>query len=355
VATTPPAAATPPAPAAKPGAPDLSHLAQPIEAEFEPGTPEITKPEAAPPAPPPLTATQQAAAQKLQTGASLSPQELDDLQKSLESQRQALEKALQTPAESPEVPAPVPAPTPLTKPTAPEKLAEPAVPDGLHQKAAALVRAESMTSTSFIQRRMQLPYNQAAAVVARLEREGVISAPDPKSGRRTVLPFTPTTAPTAPAPKATPAPKPTATKPAAKPRLAPSEWREVGKNAEGQTLYEDQRGVRSRVEGGVRVTEAVRITPDGSLILPAKHRQSPEWNVAEEAAQKPPTKPAPRPAPAPAPVPAPKPAPAPQPATAKDQEYGAKNKLVTKDRAEELRVLLRNKLKNSQLSVFAQM
>ena len=34
-------------------------------------------------------------------------------------------------------------------------------------------------------------------------------------------------------------------------------WEQIGKNEIGQTLYEDQRGVRSYIENGVRHTEPV--------------------------------------------------------------------------------------------------
>lgn len=40
-----------------------------------------------------------------------------------------------------------------------------------------------------------------------------------------------------------------------------SDWTELGRNEIGQTLYEDQRGVRSIIENGVRRTEAVPIVP----------------------------------------------------------------------------------------------
>lgn len=40
-----------------------------------------------------------------------------------------------------------------------------------------------------------------------------------------------------------------------------SDWTEIGRNAIGQTLYEDQRGVRSYLENGTRHTEAVQLRP----------------------------------------------------------------------------------------------
>lgn len=59
-------------------------------------------------------------------------------------------------------------------------------------------------------------------------------------------------------------------------------WREIGKNTEGRTLYEDERGVRSYVENGVRVTEAVPIKPTraGVQIEPPVYKD--EWLTASE-------------------------------------------------------------------------
>lgn len=88
----------------------------------------------------------------------------------------------------------------------------------------------------------------------------------------------------APAGEAKPS-KTAAEKPApgpVKPKAEPSTWTEIGKNSVGKTLFEDQRGVRSYVENGVRVTEPVRITPGGSIILPPKQRDRSEWNLAED-------------------------------------------------------------------------
>lgn len=56
------------------------------------------------------------------------------------------------------------------------------------------------------------------------------------------------------------------------------DWTEIGKNAKGQTIYEDQRGVRSYVELGVRITEAVGIIPGGGISLPADRG---EYTVTE--------------------------------------------------------------------------
>lgn len=57
--------------------------------------------------------------------------------------------------------------------------------------------------------------------------------------------------------KAEPAAKTPETKAPAKKQ----DWTEIGKNAIGQTLYEDQNGVRSYIETGVRLTESVSLRP----------------------------------------------------------------------------------------------
>lgn len=58
--------------------------------------------------------------------------------------------------------------------------------DALYAQAKAIVIAEGKHSTSHIQRRLQLGYNHAAALIERMEREGVIGPPDP-SGKRELL------------------------------------------------------------------------------------------------------------------------------------------------------------------------
>ena len=59
-------------------------------------------------------------------------------------------------------------------------------------------------------------------------------------------------------------------------------WEPIGKNADGRMLYEDQRGVRSYVEGGVRVSEPVAIRPtrDGVAVATIEHKG--EWALPAE-------------------------------------------------------------------------
>lgn len=61
--------------------------------------------------------------------------------------------------------------------------------------------------------------------------------------------------------------------------------REIGRNADGDPVYEDQRGVRSVVRNGVRVEEPVTIAPgrDGPrYIVDSLTDKSPEFRTAEE-------------------------------------------------------------------------
>jgi len=56
---------------------------------------------------------------------------------------------------------------------------------------------------------------------------------------------------------------------------------EIGKNAKGATLYEDERGVRSYVENGIRISEPVGFVP-GSRDITVDHEAHPEFLTTEE-------------------------------------------------------------------------
>jgi N12 class adenine-specific DNA methylase len=68
-------------------------------------------------------------------------------------------------------------------------------------------------------------------------------------------------------------------------RLKPGEkpdWTEIGKNATGHTLYQDQRGVRSYVVNGTRHTEPVGMQPTrGGVEFNVDRGAHPDWAVVE--------------------------------------------------------------------------
>ena len=58
--------------------------------------------------------------------------------------------------------------------------------EDLYAQAVAIVRNDKKASTSYIQRRLRLGYNRAAALIDRMEEEGIVSAAD-HVGRREVI------------------------------------------------------------------------------------------------------------------------------------------------------------------------
>lgn len=87
----------------------------------------------------------------------------------------------------------------------------------------------------------------------------------------------------APAAKAPKAPRQARTpQQATKPEKAAPVWTAIGQNRDGQTLYEDERGVRSLVQDGVRQTEPVRIVP-GTGRFDVDRFLHPEYLVATDA------------------------------------------------------------------------
>lgn len=131
----------------------------------------------------------------------------------------------------------------------------------------------------------------------------------------------------------------TPTKPAPPTRVA-DDRNAVGKNRDGKELFEDKIGVRFYVENGVKIGTATKIVPvRGQGMVPQAftlrelfNRGDLDFLTAEELQRF-------EPKPEPAEAVAPKPAPV-QPLP---QTYGADNKLVTRDRAEELAAKLREK------------
>ena len=56
----------------------------------------------------------------------------------------------------------------------------------LYTQAVAIVRNDKKASTSYIQRKLRIGYNRAAALIDRMEEEGIVSAAD-HVGRREVI------------------------------------------------------------------------------------------------------------------------------------------------------------------------
>lgn len=59
--------------------------------------------------------------------------------------------------------------------------------DDLYAEAVAIVRRDLKGSASYLQRRLQLGYNRAAALIERMQQEGVLGPPN-HAGKREVLP-----------------------------------------------------------------------------------------------------------------------------------------------------------------------
>lgn len=59
-------------------------------------------------------------------------------------------------------------------------------PDDLFERAVRIVEESGKTSTSYLQRQLSIGYNSATRLIERMERAGIVSAPD-HIGRRTIL------------------------------------------------------------------------------------------------------------------------------------------------------------------------
>jgi uncharacterized protein (UPF0335 family) len=66
----------------------------------------------------------------------------------------------------------------------------PGAEESLFAQAVEIVRESQKASTSYLQRKLRIGYNSAARLVERMEREGLVSAPD-QVGRRDVLALSP--------------------------------------------------------------------------------------------------------------------------------------------------------------------
>ena len=56
----------------------------------------------------------------------------------------------------------------------------------LYQEAVSIVLSDQRTSISYVQRQLRIGYNKAANIIERMEKEGVLSAPN-STGRRDIL------------------------------------------------------------------------------------------------------------------------------------------------------------------------
>ena len=56
----------------------------------------------------------------------------------------------------------------------------------LYMQALAIVRNDKKASTSYIQRKLRIGYNRAAALIDRMEEEGIVGPAD-HVGRREIL------------------------------------------------------------------------------------------------------------------------------------------------------------------------
>ena len=58
--------------------------------------------------------------------------------------------------------------------------------EGLYRKAVKIVLEDKKTSISYLQNKMGIRYNEAASLIVRMEKEGILSAPD-RTGRRVIV------------------------------------------------------------------------------------------------------------------------------------------------------------------------
>ena len=58
--------------------------------------------------------------------------------------------------------------------------------DELYDQAVQVILRDKKVSTSYVQRRLQVGYNKAASLIERMEKEGIISAPN-ATGKREIL------------------------------------------------------------------------------------------------------------------------------------------------------------------------
>ncbi|WP_293863235.1 LPD38 domain-containing protein [uncultured Alsobacter sp.] len=140
---------------------------------------------------------------KLLLGAGYTPEQIaemnrEEIEQATADEREAGTKPAETlPPELQPDAALSPSPSPVAVPEAPSApppkaadpdaaLAKPVTAD-TYQQAVDIVRGDGKASTSYIQRKLQLRYEDAAALMDRMEKEGVVG-PASHSGKRDVLP-----------------------------------------------------------------------------------------------------------------------------------------------------------------------
>jgi S-DNA-T family DNA segregation ATPase FtsK/SpoIIIE len=57
----------------------------------------------------------------------------------------------------------------------------------LYTEALEIVISENKPSISYLQRRLKIGYNKAANLIERMEKEGILSPPEPATGKRIIL------------------------------------------------------------------------------------------------------------------------------------------------------------------------
>jgi S-DNA-T family DNA segregation ATPase FtsK/SpoIIIE len=59
--------------------------------------------------------------------------------------------------------------------------------DDLYSEAVEIVISENKPSISYLQRRLKIGYNKAANLIEKMESDGILSPPEPSTGKRIIL------------------------------------------------------------------------------------------------------------------------------------------------------------------------
>jgi predicted RNA methylase len=183
----------------------------------------------------------------------------------------AAQQAVDAPLEQPTLPpAPVAEVQPIGDQTA--TIEPPVIPNATETAPIAPIpNATGEAPIAPLDATQTLPEGSPAATAGMLASEP--PAPVPAASSGLLNEPAPQPAPSAPIPAQAPpaapiaaqAPTPAPPAPQAAPTSFKGGWRDIGKNANGETVQEDPRGVRSIVSNGVRMTESVRMNPGGAI------------------------------------------------------------------------------------------